>query len=218
MRNTFCSENINSIDEDDESAFDKDNRSLQLNEPVDCTGLINKIKQALSVAMGHYWKDLSDPKFILFSLLDPRIKRLSFLSTSERYAAEDLLRVKYREMKSNMETKIVNIEENKQNQKKASTILASLKKPIPSACADEVTEYLPLEEIDLESNPFTWWKERKEKFPILSQFAMKYLSVYTVTTSSEKLFSDANNLLVNKETAEIFKYLIFLKQNNNNLN
>jgi len=36
----------------------------------------------------------------------------------------------------------------------------------------------------------------------------------------KKLFSDANNLLSDKETGmnpELFKYLIFLKQNNKNL-
>jgi hypothetical protein len=70
----------------------------------------------LSAAIDHYWKDFSDPRLILFSLLDPRIKRLSFISTSERYAVEDLLREKYKETKSIMEATSSN--ENKQSQKK----------------------------------------------------------------------------------------------------
>ncbi|CAB4431302.1 unnamed protein product [Rhizophagus irregularis] len=53
---------------------------------------------------------------------------------------------------------------NRQSQRITSSILANLKKPSSPVCSDEVTEYLPLEEIDLESNPFMWWKERKENF------------------------------------------------------
>src|SRR6266542_5340855 len=90
IKNNFCSESSNTVEinfEDEESAFDKDNRRIHIDEPVDCTGLINKIKLTLSAALDHYWKDISDPKLIILSLLDPRIKRLSFLSTSERYAA-----------------------------------------------------------------------------------------------------------------------------------
>ena len=204
----------NKIDfENEESSFGKDNRRIQINEPVDCASLINKIKLTLSAAIDYYWKDLSDPELILFSLLDPRIKKLSFISTPKRYTAEDLLRKKYGEIKSIMETgktETTTINENKQIQRETSTILANLKKPVSST--DEVAEYLYLEEIDLENNPFTWWKKRKEKFPVLCYLAMKYLSVYTSSTVSEKLFSEANNLLTDKEigmNSELFKYLIF---------
>ncbi|GES90119.1 ubiquitin-conjugating enzyme E2-16 kDa [Rhizophagus clarus] len=164
----------------------------------------------LTAALDHYWEDLSDSKLILFSLLDPRIKRLSFLSTSERYAAEDLLRKMYREMKPIIKT------ENDIDVNRQSSILANLKKPASPVCADEVTEYLYLEEINLESNPFIWWKEREYKFPILYSFAVKYLSVYAASTVNEKLFSDANNL-INENNFELFKHLLFLKHNNKNL-
>ncbi|CAB4431234.1 unnamed protein product [Rhizophagus irregularis] len=42
------------------------NRRIQINEPVDCTGLIDRIKLNLSAAIDHYWKDILDPNFILF--------------------------------------------------------------------------------------------------------------------------------------------------------
>lgn len=45
---------------------------------------------------------------------------------------------------------------------------------------------------------------------------MKYLSVYTTSTVNEKLFSDANNL-IDKENSHLFKYKMFLKQYNKNL-
>ncbi|CAG8784089.1 36121_t:CDS:1, partial [Racocetra persica] len=58
-------------------------------------------------------------------------------------------------------------------------ILANLKK-LQIAVFNEVSEYLKLEEIDFESDAFNWWYERREKFPILSRLAKKYLAVYAV--------------------------------------
>ncbi|CAG8534902.1 12158_t:CDS:2 [Rhizophagus irregularis] len=222
IKNKFYSEDVNTVEinfeDEGQEAKDsnKNNYRIQINEPVDCTGLIDKIKLNLSVAIDHYWKDLLDPNLILFSILDPRIKRLSFISTSKRYEVENLLHEKYKEMKSVTETKTNHINENEQKQKRTNSILASLKKSSSTIRAVEVSEYLHLEEIDLDSNPFTWWKERKEKFPILYHFAIKYLSVYATSTINEKLFSDINNSIY-KNNSELFKYLIFLKQNNKNL-
>ncbi|RIA82594.1 hypothetical protein C1645_835123 [Glomus cerebriforme] len=74
LKNRFYSDNINASEinfNDEESAFDKDNKRIQINEPVNCTGLINEIRHNLSAAMDHYWKDLLNPKLILFILLDP---------------------------------------------------------------------------------------------------------------------------------------------------
>src|SRR6266536_1455717 len=63
IKNRFRSEStINSVKinfENEESSFGKDNRRIQINEPVDCTSLINKIKLTLSAAIDYYWKDLS---------------------------------------------------------------------------------------------------------------------------------------------------------------
>ncbi|GBB85276.1 hypothetical protein RclHR1_11830007 [Rhizophagus clarus] len=211
IKNTFHSGNMNKVEinfEDEGPTFNR----IQIDKAVNCTGLIDKIKLTLYAAIDHYWKDLSDPKLILYSLLDPRIKRLSFISDEERNTVKDLLHKRYREMNTIMEVGN-NTNIYRQSQKKS--ILANLKKSISPTFA-EVTEYLDQEEIDLESNPFTWWKERKEKFPVLHRLAMKYLSVYATSTVNEKLFCDANNL-IDKDNSDIFKYLIFLKQNRMNL-
>ncbi|CAB4381656.1 unnamed protein product [Rhizophagus irregularis] len=218
IKNNLCLEGNSTVQiqidfKNEESTF---GRRIQLNGPVDCTGLIDKIKLNLSAAISHYWRDILDPNFTHFSILDPRIKNLSFVSSSIRHAAEDFLYIKYREIRSTMETETDTNGDNEQSQQRTSSIFASLKKLTFPTHVNEFIEYLNLEEIDLESNPFTWWKERKEKFPILYRIAMKYLSVYTTSTVNEKLFSDANNL-TDKENSDLFKYLIFLRQNNKNL-
>ena len=69
--------------------------------------------------------------------------------------------------------------------KKEYTIFADLKKKIIPA-DNEVSAYLQLEEIDLKADPFAWWYDRREKFPILTCFAKKYLAVYACSTASER--------------------------------
>src|SRR6185295_5228179 len=96
-----------------------------------------------------------------------------------------------------------------------SSILSSFKKHT-SSTVEEISDYLKLEEIDFEYDPFVWWHERQNKFPVLSSLAKKYLSVFASSTTSERLFSDAGNLITEKRTRispMLFKRLMFLKRN-----
>ena len=70
-------------------------------------------------------------------------------------------------------------------------------------------EYLALEEIPFENVPYAWWKE---KFPVLSQLSRKILGIRVTSTPSERLFSDAGNLLTVKRTRmkpELFSHVIY---------
>src|SRR6266496_3661835 len=74
IKNNFHSEGVDMVEinfEDKESSFDNNSKRIPIDEPVDCNGLINNIKLSLSATIDNYWKDLSGPKTILFSLLDP---------------------------------------------------------------------------------------------------------------------------------------------------
>lgn len=212
-------------DNDDQSLTQYNNRNIRINTPVRYTGLIDKIKRNLYTAMDHYWIDLTSSEMLLPSLLDPRMKNLSFATDSERHEAEILLQKEYEELKlqnHNNSSLFINANDesnNKQNNKRNSikglTIFADLKKKV-SPVDDEIGIYLQLEEIELDANPFTWWYERREKFPILNFMAKKYLAVYACSTASERLFSDAGNVLSAKRTRmcpRLFKKLIFLKRN-----
>ena len=188
-------------------------RRLKLKNPINTQGMLNKIKSALYISINHYWKDLTKPDALLPSLLDPRMKDLSFVLTEKCDNTKDLLREKYNLMQNSSQS-VIQLTTSPVKKKKL-TILAGLKKP-PVQSHDEIVEYLQLEEISLEDDPFIWWYNRQEKFPILSFFAKKYLSVYACSTASERLFSDAGNLLTAKRTRinpNLFKKLIFLKRN-----
>jgi hypothetical protein len=68
------------------------------------------------------------------------------------------------------------------------------------------------------TDPFSWWRINKERFPILSELARAYLSVCATSTPSERLFSDCGNLMGPKRTcisSEFFKRMMFLKRNYN---
>jgi len=85
-----------------------------------------------------------------------------------------------------------------------------------STAENEINEYLALEEIPFDKDPYTWWNERKEKFPILSQLSRKILGIRAASTPSERLFSDAGNLLTVKRTRikpDLFSRVMFLKRN-----
>ncbi len=82
--------------------------------------------------------------------------------------------------------------------------------------SDEVAEYLKEEKILFNQNLFEWWVGKKNKYPILVKMARIYLAAPATSTSSERLFSDADNLLLAKRSkmnAELFKRIIFLKKN-----
>jgi len=230
-------EQIN-FNNNDETVFDEDiaveddeqpppinaTRRIRINEPVNCNGLIDKIKLSLFAAINHYWSDLTSPDMLLPTLLDPRMKDLNFASDSERLATKDLLKKVYEKLKSqnqNNNSSFINVnnDESSKKSKNALSVFANLKKKI-SPADDEVGAYLLLEEIDLESNPFAWWYERREKFPILSYLARQYLAVFACSTASERLFSDAGNLLTPKRTRmspKLFRRLMFLKRNSKHL-
>jgi len=64
--------------------------------------------------------------------------------------------------------------------------------------------------------PFNWWSNKKDKYPILAKIARIYLAIPAASTSSERLFSDAGNLLSAKRSkmnSELFQRIMFLKRN-----
>jgi hypothetical protein len=108
------------IEDDEQPPPVNATRKIRISEPVNCNGLIEKIKLHLFVAIDHYWNDLTSPDILLPSLLDPRMKDLNFVTITERQATENLLREKYEELKSqdqnnnfNVSSPSTNVDESK---------------------------------------------------------------------------------------------------------
>jgi hAT family C-terminal dimerisation region len=208
-----------SIEDDDE---EKPNpiatRKLKINNPVNIQGLVKKVKLALYAAMKYYWNNLITPETLLPSILDPRLKDLPFVTVKQRFDAEEYLSDKYdqeKALKLLSSSSISDSTQEEDNSQKYDSIFASFKSPATEV-VNEVVDYLALKRINFESDPLVWWHGQEENFPILSRFAKKYLAVYACSTSSERLFSDAGNLLTAKKTRmspKLFKKIMFLKRN-----
>jgi hypothetical protein len=207
-----------SIEDDDEEIPNSTAaRKLKIKDPVNTHNLVNRIKLTLYAAMKHYWKNIDTPESLLPSLFDPRIKELSFVSVSQRFDTEELLNNLYEQEKqsfsdSSSDSVQVNLREKRISN---DSIFANFRKPITSA-TNEVTDFFTFKEINFECDPLVWWFEQEERFPILSRLAKKYLAVYSCSTSSERLFSDAGNLLTakrNQMSPKLFKKIMFLKRN-----
>lgn len=81
---------------------------------------------------------------------------------------------------------------------------------------DEVASYLALPKIHHDECPLMWWKTNKTRFPVLSKLAKKYLAVPATSTPSERLFSEAGNVMTIKRTQlapNMLENLVFCKKN-----
>jgi len=212
-----------SIDDDDNNSNPTTAKKFKIDNPINTQNLVKKIKLVLYAAMKHYWGDIITPDALLPSLLDPRIKDLSFVSIEQRFETEELLSIKYNDEKeksleSNSTTNLTQEEDD--DSQKYDSIFASFK-TLSMEERNEVTDYLAIKKINFEHDPLVWWRGQEEIFPILSKLARKYLAVYACSTSSERLFSDAGNLLTAKRTQmspKLFKTIMFLKRNGIHVN
>lgn len=219
--------------EDDDDVFDnddvdfenqEDNNQHNINTPVDTTNLLNTVKKNMYQALCYYFSTPSIEK-LLSALLDPRCKKLEDIDTSIRLDVENKLRELYKELETEKEDQIQDDNDNVNNNSNITVNLfyvPSLLKSLDEedVAQDEVQEYLDLPQIGINNDPLVWWKLHSKKFPILSELSKIYLGIPATSTPSERLFSDAGNLLTNKRTRilpELFKRMIFLKRNINNL-
>jgi len=89
---------------------------------------------------------------------------------------------------------------------------------IAAPIKDEFQHYLNVLELPAleEYDPYTWWLTNKNQYPILHKLAMKYLSIPATSVPSERLFSDAKNLITPQRTrldSYLIDQLMFLKRN-----
>lgn len=222
--------------EEEDDVFDNDDVDFEnqedsdqhnINTPVDTINLLNLVKKNMYQALCYYFPTPTFEK-LLPALLDPRCKKLEDFDNSIRLNVENKLRELYKELETENKEKENQIQEgdddinNNLNTTVNLLYVPSLLKSLDKeeVAQDEVEEYLDLPQIGINNDPLVWWKLHSKKFPILSELSRVYLAVAATSTPSERLFSDAGNLLTNKRTRilpELFKRMIFLKRNINNL-
>jgi hypothetical protein len=171
--------------------------------------------------MKQYW-DIPTEIALMATMLDPRLKRLSFTSDYQKLEAQEKLRQVYTDMKYNNTSNETSSEDETIIQESHNSETNRLLEDIFSDCInynetnnDEITSYIQLAVEQKTTNPLEWWKS-KENLPVLQDIAKKYLSVPATSVPSERLFSDAGIHLSAKRTClspNLFSKMLFLKRN-----
>lgn len=81
---------------------------------------------------------------------------------------------------------------------------------------DEFQRYVAEKEVNHNLSANTWWREHEKIYPILAKLAKKYLAVPATSTSSERVFSSAGNIVRPSRSclsSEMVSALVFLHQN-----
>ncbi|CAG8472962.1 1743_t:CDS:2 [Racocetra fulgida] len=220
-------ENIKDIFAELEICVDNNDthKKINLDKPMQTSGVLEKVKETLYRAMRFYWKKDNIESY-LPSILDPRVKKFDFASDKIKQV-QDLLRARYQDAKdrsttSTPTTNTLSPASYFHNATVSSfykpTLLNIFNNPSPLNLQSELDEYLAVPQIPFDSDPFMWWNVNKDRFPVISRLARTYLAVSATSTPSERLFSDGGNMMGPKRTRmnpEFFKRLMFLKRNHN---
>ncbi|GBB98437.1 hypothetical protein RclHR1_32260001 [Rhizophagus clarus] len=175
--------------------------------PQDCKNLILKVKSALYESIIRYWNIPKDYGLIA-TLLDPRCKSLFFISPE----LHNDIHLKLRSVYNKMKLEYSEQEKKYHKEYPINSLLASMFSRKYER-GDEFTKYLRVW-ISFSECPFNWWSKNENRFPLLSKMVRKYLAIPATSTPSEKLFSNAGNLMTVQRTSlspSIFEHLLFLK-------
>jgi hypothetical protein len=153
------------------------------------------------------------------SFFDPRFKSLDFIKSQEKI--DDIinqLKAEFEIIKQN-DTSLVMYDNDIDDlttamgnfwKKKNAKIVAPVKNEFQHYL--NVLELPALEEYD----PYIWWLTNKKQYPLLHKLAIKYLSIPATSVPSERLFSDAKNLVTPQRTrldSNLINQMMFLKRN-----
>ena len=162
--------------------------------------------------MNHYW-DVPQDEGMIATFLDPRCKSLNFASEAQITKTRNLLRKIYDEAKQNLGTTQQQVNSQSPGNALLRNIFANRYQPERH---NEVDEYVVIDEIGFNACPFKWWASQESRFPILSQLARKYLAIPASSAPSERLFSDAGNIMTIRRSnllPSTFEHLVFCKRN-----
>ena len=89
-------------------------------------------------------------------------------------------------------------------------------KAFPQRIEEEVSSYKAAGGLNVDADPFRWWKEHQITFPNISQVAQRYLCVPGTSVASERVFSTAGDIVSASRSRldpEHVDMLIFLQKN-----
>ncbi len=177
LTNSTINFNLDEIGDAFDEILELERDETNINTPIETQGLFDQIKKNLYKALIHYFNPTSS-EALLAALFDPRFKKLKFAMQEQKKDAENELYRKYDTIKLNQSNSTSLLLALSQQWKKWSLFDAFTSSTVAK---NEVVEYLALEEILFEKDPYAWWNERKEKFLIINQLVRKILDIQVVS-------------------------------------
>jgi zinc finger BED domain-containing protein 1 (E3 SUMO-protein ligase ZBED1) len=227
---TFTNELLIEI-EDEEIISNISKRRVSIKNPLDTTGILEKVKNNIYSALIYYWNFSNDIELIT-SLLDPRYKTLDFVeSEDEKKRIIQKLRNELdpnnlSSVESSSPTTLLtnnaefSLRSHKEYRQYRQMRNKNLIQSNINTNIDEIDSYLAKPVVLENVNPLEWWQVNIQLFPKLSKIARKYLGIPATSVSCERLFSHANNIITTKRIrldTDLAGKMLFLKRNLNSM-
>ena len=190
--------------------LESDFNSLETNETAECR---NTILEDM-IARWDFPQDLC----LKGSFFDPRFKSLDFINSQE--ICDQVINQLKEEYEILKQDNTAGFDNNSDELTTMGNFWKKKNTKTITPIKNEFQHYLNVSELPAleEYNPFSWWATNKNQYPTLHQVAMKYLSIPATSVPSERLFSDAKNLITPQRTrldSFLINQLMFLKRNRN---
>src|SRR6185436_15547427 len=217
--------------EDEEIISNISKRSVSIKNPLNTTGILEKVKNNIYSALIYYWNFSNDIE-LMASLLDPRYKTLDFVKSEDE--KKRIIQKLRNELDPNNSLPIESFSSTTLLTNDTEFLLRShkeyrqyrimknknLNQSNININIDEVDSYLAKPVVLENVNPLEWWQVNIQLFPKLSKIARKYLGIPATSVSCERLFSHANNIITTKRIrldTDLAGKMLFLKRNLNSM-
>lgn len=138
-----------------------------------------------------------DRPAMISAILDPRFKKLSFLSETEAGKCREALRSAYEVLLLEKEGELERAPPPaKRTRVNRPSVVSDFTSDILEHCSpskgverNELEKYLHLEEEERGMDPLDWWRDNARRYPTLAVLARRYLAIPASSASSERLFS-----------------------------
>jgi len=163
--------------------------------PNGTSSIIQEFTTKLHSQIVHYFfgegfLNLLSPEALIYCLLDPRFKALTFAPKENTEAVRQLLT----DLHSKLHQDPPPRPQADQHQGKLYGLYGVNVEP--RGTSRKVLEsYFQEPPLDLLGNPLNWWKERRGSYPALATVARKLLSRPSTSVPCERLFSEAGNIV-----------------------
>ncbi|XP_056132772.1 E3 SUMO-protein ligase ZBED1-like [Lampris incognitus] len=184
------------------------------------TTFVNTVRESLATRFLPWDIETASKPAIVAAVLNPRYKKLRFLSSNVKAAAKTHMEAIFEEEreKTGAEPDSPEQEDGEPNAKKPSDMpfLLGASYTEEESTESELERCFSLPASNLDVNPLAWWKAHEGEYPIMSNLARRFLCIPATSLLSERVFSAAGRLVTRLRSRllpENVSMLIFLNQN-----